>query len=118
MTGTFPPNVEAGIKDVSGTNGPAAQNNMNNNAGTAAAGGGQPYAMQSGPTKYAPMQKQPGTKITAKTASAQYPTSAVSIAKTILPTPVQQTTITQSGTQTVSSQENPVCHLKMAALAL
>lgn len=112
MTGTFPPGVEAGIKDISGTDGPESQNNVNENAAAGAAGAAGaatvPYAMQTGPTKYAPMQKQPGTKITAKTPSMLYPTSSVEIAKTHLPTPKQQTTITASGTFSVSSRENTV----------
>lgn len=113
MTGTFPPAVEAGIKDITGTGGPAAQNNVNNNANAGAAGaaGGfsVPYTLQTGLTKYAPMQGKPGTKITAKQASAQFPTSSVDLAKTFLPTPVQVTTVTQSGTYALAASiENTV----------
>ena len=116
MTGTFPPDVEAGIKDVSGTDGPAAQNNIQNagKPGAAGAGGGfsVDYTLQTGATKYAPMQGRPGTKISAKQASAQYPTSSVNIAKTFLPTPVQVTTMTQSGTYALASSiENTVCSI-------
>ena len=110
MTGTFPAAVEAGIKDIDGTDGPKAENNINENAPTdgGAAGGSVPYTQQDGPTKYAPMQRQPGTKITAKSPSMQYPTSSVNIAKTFLPTPKQVTTMTASGTYSVSSMENTV----------
>ena len=113
MTGTFPPTVEDGIKGVTGTGGPPTQNNINNNA-TAGAGGAAgasvAYTLQTGLTKYAPMQGKPGTKITANKASAQYPTSAVNLAKTFLPTPVQVTTVTQSGTYALASSiENTVC---------
>ena len=110
MTGTFPPNVKAGIQGVTGTSGPAAQNNVNNNAAGADVGDatGVPYTMQTGLTKYAPMQRIPPTKITAKAASAQFPTSQVVIAKTFLPTPKQVTTLTASGTFSVSSMENTV----------
>ena len=116
MTGTFPPKVEEGIKGVTGTGGPPTQNNVNNNAnagaGGAAGGFSVPYSLQTGLTKYAPMQGRPGTKITAKQASAQYPTSSVNLAKTFLPTPVQVTTMTMSGTYALASSiENTVCDI-------
>lgn len=112
MTGTFPPNVEAAIKSNTGTGGPATENNVKdsaNNANGAAGGQGTPYSLQTGLTKYAPMQRKPGTKITLKSASMQYPTSAYVIAKSPLPVPSQVTTITASVTYSVSSIENPVC---------
>ena len=59
MTGTFPPNVEAGIKAVSGTGGPPTKNNINNNVNAGAggaAGFSVPYTLQTGLTKYAPKQ--------------------------------------------------------------
>ena len=114
MTGTFPPNVQAGIKDIKGTDGPATENNVADNpdAANGASPGdgnfGQAYSMQTGMTRYAPMQKKPSKKITAKTASPQYPTSSYKIAKSALPTPKQVTTLTQSVTYSVSSIENPV----------
>lgn len=116
MTGTFPPNVETGIKGVTGTDGPASQNNVKDvaNAGGAGAAGGAsvPYTLQTGLTRYAPMQGKPGTKITAKQASAQYPTSSVDLAKTFLPTPVQVTTMTMSGTYALAASiENTVCDI-------
>lgn len=115
MTGTFPANVETGIKGVTGTGGPATENNVNSNAAAVPAAGkaGGPYAVtytaQTGLTKYAPMQGKPGTKITANKQNPQYPTSAVKIAKTFLPTPSQVTTMTVSATYSVSSKENTVC---------
>ena len=114
MTGTFPPNVQAGIKQIKGTDGPATENNVANNPDTGNGAGagdgqfGQAYSMQTGITRYAPMQKKPPKKITAKSASPQYPTSSYKIAKTALPTPKQVTTITQSVTYSVSSIENTV----------
>ena len=115
MTGTFPPNVEDGIKKVSGTDGPSTENNINNNAGAGAggaAGASVPYTLQTGLTKYAPMQGKPGTKITAGKASPLYPSSSVVVANTFLPTPVQVTTITMSGTYApAESIENTVCGL-------
>ena len=114
MTGTFPANVQAGLQTVTGTAGPSTQNNIDTNAQAVPADGqtGGPYAVaytaQTGLTKYAPMQKKPGTKITAKSPTPQYPTSSVDLAKTILPTPSQVTTMTVSATYSVSSRENTV----------
>jgi len=114
MTGSFPPNIKTGIKGVTGTGGPATQNNINPNAAAVPAAGkaGGPYAVtytaQTGLTKYAPMQGKPGTKITANKPTPQYPTSSVKIAKTFLPTPSQVTTMTVSATYSVSSRENTV----------
>ena len=116
MTGTFPANVQAGIKAVSGTNGPPTEKQVqaqqgNNNAGGAAGPAGAytvPYTMQTGPTKYAPMQGRPGTKITAANPTPQYPTSSVSLVTTFLPTPVQVTTMTMSQTASVESRANTV----------
>jgi len=112
MTGTFPPNVKDDISKATGTKGPDTVNNVKdgaNNANAGGGGGGTPYSLQTGLTKYAPMQRKPGTKITMKTASMQYPTSAFNIAKTALPTPSQVTTLTQSVTYSAQSIENPVC---------
>ncbi|MDI1488957.1 MAG: Cell wall synthesis protein kre9 precursor [Ramalina farinacea] len=115
MTGTFPPNVQAGIKDISGTDGPKPENNIVDAKDNPAAGANgatdAPYSMQTGLTKFAPMQRKPGTKITLKSASAQYPTTPYTIAKTALPTPKQVTTITASPTYTVASMENTAAAL-------
>ncbi|KAL8690792.1 MAG: hypothetical protein Q9218_003841 [Villophora microphyllina] len=97
MTGTFPPPIQASIAKISTTDGPPSSNQ----GAPAAAGGAQgdyavTYTAQTGLIKYAPMQIPPGTKITAKAASARYPTSSVPIAKTFLPTPKQTTTMTAS----------------------
>ena len=115
MTGVFPANVQAGIKAVSGTSGPPTekqvQGQQGNNAGGAAGPAGAytvPYTMQTGATKYAPMQGRPGTKITAASPKPQYPTSSVSIVSTFLPTPVQVTTMTMSQTASVESRANTV----------
>jgi len=114
MTGSFPPNVLAGLKTVSGTAGPATENNVAAANPGAGAGGPQgagfavPYTLQTGLTKYAPMQPQPPTKITAKNASPLWPTSSVTFAQTWLPRPSQVTTFTQSLTYSMSSRENTV----------
>jgi len=115
MTGTFPPNVQQGIAGVTGTGGPATENNVNNNNNAAAnAGAGGPYAVtytaQTGLTRYAPMRGKPGSKIAAKNPTPQYPTSSVKIATTKFPTPSQVTTHTVSATYKVADQENTVCN--------
>lgn len=68
-----------------------------------------PYPEQStGLTKYAPMGKRPGTTITAKSAPPVFPTSAFTVARTFLPIPTWQTTLTASQTFSTSGIENPV----------
>ncbi|KAG8531516.1 uncharacterized protein KY384_003145 [Bacidia gigantensis] len=110
MSGTFPPNVQQAVKSVTDTKGPETQNQIQDGANNAAAGNnglyGTPYSLQTGATKYAPMQKKPGTKITAKNPTMQYPTSSAKIAKTALPPPKQLTTMTQSVTYSAVSREN------------
>lgn len=114
MTGSFPPGVLTGLKTVSGTAGPATENNVAAKQPGAGAGGPQgagfavPYTLQTGLTKYAPMQPQPPTKITARNASPLWPTSGVTYAQTWLPRPSQVTTFTQSATYAVTSRENSV----------
>lgn len=114
MTGIFPANVIAGIRTVSGTAGPATENNVAQKQPAAAGGADQggvyavPYTLQTGLTRYAPMQPQPPTKITAQSATPLWPTSSVVIAVTWLPRPSQVTTSTQVPTFSVSSMENSV----------
>ncbi|KAF2260706.1 hypothetical protein CC78DRAFT_472153 [Lojkania enalia] len=110
MTGTFSDKVVKALKDVKGTDPPPSQDNTQDTdpADPAAEGDyGVEYTMQTGATRFAPMQPVPPTKITKKKATPLYPTSSVSIATTNLPIPKQQTTITQSQTFSVSSRENP-----------
>jgi len=124
MTGSFPPNVLTGLKTVTGTAGPATENNVAAANPGAGAGGPQgagfavPYTLQTGLTKYAPMQPLPPTKITAQNASPLWPTSAVTYAQTWLPRPSQVTTFTQSFTGSVSSMENTVSRFFGAMWAL
>ncbi|KAI5366489.1 hypothetical protein Slin14017_G041290 [Septoria linicola] len=110
LTGTSPDTAIAGAKSVTGTAGPDTQNQVANNAGAAVPADGDvfnmAYADQTGPTRYAPMQGIPPTKITAKNYTPLHPTSSFSIAKTFLPIAKIQTTITQSQTFSVSSMEN------------
>jgi len=111
MTGTFSAAVQAANLQVTGTTGPAAVNNV----AAAGAGGtasadegafGTPYNMQTGLTKYAPMQPVPPTAITATNTSPLWPTSSVVLASTFLPIASQVTTFTQANTFSVSSHAN------------
>ncbi|PUU80589.1 hypothetical protein B9Z19DRAFT_1079022 [Tuber borchii] len=65
-----------------------------------------PYTLQTGPTRYAPMQTQPGQSITATETRRQYPTSAYTIFTTRGPAPNIQTTVTQGWDYTLSSKIN------------
>jgi hypothetical protein len=117
MTGAFDPIIKAGVKDIDGTTGPAVVDTLakaggdpNKPAGPAPDGAYDvEYTMQTGLTRYAPMIPQPPTKITATNTKPMYPTSSVQIAKSHLPIPKVQTTVTQSQTFSVSSRENTVC---------
>ncbi|ODV59897.1 glycoprotein [Ascoidea rubescens DSM 1968] len=53
-----------------------------------------PYTLQTGRTRYAPMQTQPGSKVTATGWTRRFPTSAVTFYKTAKPSPVVYSTIT------------------------
>jgi len=103
MTGTFatPPNPNGDSSP------PAAQAPI---AVPAAGGAGGafavPYAQQTGPIRYAPMQPRPGTMITAKSYSMQFPTSAYSVYTTFAGLPNAQTTQTASPTYAVTSLVN------------
>lgn len=119
MTGSWTaPAAEADFKTVTGTAGPATQNNIagndgsnnNNNPAAGANNGayGVAYSLQTGLTKYAPMQPKPGSKITGKVTGPLYPTSSYFIATTFLPPAKQVTTSTQAITYSVSSRENTV----------
>lgn len=110
MTGTFPQNVIDGMKSVTGTDGPAKIDATNDAAPANPAEGdfGVAYTMQTGLTRFAPMQPVPPTAITKKEKTPLFPTSSVSVATAFLPTPKIQTTITQSQTFSVSSRENTV----------
>lgn len=65
-----------------------------------------PYGEQNGKAKFAPMQTQPGTKITATTWSRRYATSAVSFFTSLTATPVQHTTLTPGWSYYISSDYN------------
>ena len=111
MTGTFPSTVLDGLTDPSNTDGPPSQNQIAGQGNRPDADGSfaVPYTLQTGPTRYAPMQPQPMTKILANKATPLWPTSSVPIAKTWLP-PANgiKTTVTQSNTFSVASRPNDV----------
>jgi len=110
--GTFPPDVLKGLKTVKGTDGPPSVDGTVKGATSAAAPDAElfdvEYPMQTGATRYAPMQPVPGTKVTKKGAIPQYPTSSFDIAKSHLPIPTIATTVTQSQTHKASSIANTV----------
>jgi hypothetical protein len=110
MTGSFPASVVTGLQSVTGTDGPPAVNQVAAPATAAAGAAGfdVPYQLQSGLTKYAPMQPVPPTKITAVNTSPQYPSSSVVLATTFLPIASIVTTLTQPNTFAVSSHPNTV----------
>ncbi|KAK5062031.1 Cell wall synthesis protein kre9 precursor, partial [Cryomyces antarcticus] len=112
MTGVFPPNVIAGLATVTGTDGPPTVDAIANApaaggaAGAAPAAYTVPYNLQTGLTRYAPMQPVPPTKITKKKPTPLFPTSAYTIATTWMARPTMVTTLTLSRTFSVSSREN------------
>ncbi|TVY43680.1 Cell wall synthesis protein [Lachnellula subtilissima] len=111
MTGTFAAAVITANAAVTDTSPPATKNNVVN-AGSAASGTqaegnfGIAYTLQTGLTKYAPMQPVPPTAITKTATVPLNPTSAVQFATTFLATPSQITTLTESQTFSVSSHAN------------
>jgi hypothetical protein len=109
--GKFKDIVLTGMKTVKGNAGPPSVDATTKNGAPVAPDAelfDVDYAMQTGPTRYAPMQPIPGTKVTKKDAKPQYPTSSVPIAKSHLPIPTIETTVTQSQTHKVSSVANTV----------
>lgn len=117
MTGTFPANVKTGAKSVTGTSGPARINAVAGAGNTPPAEGvaasfALPWAAQSGPIRYAPMQKYPPTRITAKTKTPLNPTSPYTVATTYLPPPTVISTQTLPVTASFSQFENTVGSIK------
>ncbi|KAF8540821.1 cell wall synthesis protein KRE9/KNH1-domain-containing protein [Trichophaea hybrida] len=108
MTGTFLP--AAVVEQKKGDISPPQSQDTTKNSAAPADGGKEeakvPYTMQTGPTRYAPIQTQPGHKITAQTRSRMFPTSAYTVFKTKGSNPVVQTTITMSWDYKVTSLEN------------
>jgi hypothetical protein len=117
--GIITPAVKSAVADVSDTKGPPTVDTTGKNAATTT-GPVDPdvfnvqYTMQTGLTRYAPMQPVPPKKITETNTKPLYPTSSVVIAKSRLPIPSVQTTLTASQTYSVSSMENTVRCLQLA----
>jgi hypothetical protein len=111
MTGTFPELVQYGLSLTANHTSESHQDLKMRKRQIAAAKDvyDVPYPEQSkGLTKYAPMGKRPSTTITAKSGPPQFPTSTFSVARTFLPIPTWQTTLTASRTWADSLIENPV----------
>jgi hypothetical protein len=118
MDGSFPPAVTAGLKTVTGTAGPPTENNIQapqvGGGGSVAAGGAQygtPYTLQTGAIRYAPMPPMPQSKITAKNASPQWPTSAYTVYAAQQGSPNAISTNTAPQTFSTISVENTVSRL-------
>lgn len=118
MAGTFPAAIESDLSSISGTSGPRPVNvqvdeRQEVQQGAGAQGGlyAIPYPQQTGLTRYAPMQKIPGTKITATNTAPLYPSSSVVLATTFLPNPTVVTTFTEIQTFVVASYQNTVSFL-------
>jgi hypothetical protein len=109
MTGTFNTDIQTALKTVKGTDSPARIDATSETVETPDDEVyGVEYTMQTGATRYAPMQALPPTKITKKDTQPLHPTSSVSMATAPLPNPKQQTTLTQSQTFSIKSVANTV----------
>lgn len=114
MSGTFSSKIRAGLASVDGMDGPVSDNGHDELRKRQAAAGTALYDVPYGeqtelPTKYAPMAKLPGTKITKSSATPLFPTSDYVLATTFLPIPTVVQTLTQSQTFSTKSMENTVC---------
>lgn len=117
MAGTFPAAIESDLASISGTSGPSPVNvqvderqdqRQEEQQGAGAGPYAIPYLQQTGLTRYAPMQKIPGTKITATNTAPLYAHSSVVLASTYLPRPTVVTTFTESQTFVAASHPNTV----------
>lgn len=93
---------------------PGAETVATKNQNTGAGGGMDisrsftvPYTAQTGATRYAPMQLQPGTTVSATSWTRQFATSAVTWYSTLATGPLaQQTTVTAGWSYTINSDFN------------
>ncbi|GMG39620.1 unnamed protein product [Ambrosiozyma monospora] len=100
-----------GSKAASGSGDPPDSEVSDSSGGTTAsdisASFTVPYTAQTGKTRYAPMQTQPGSTVTATTWSRKFDTSSVSYYYTsISPSPVVHSTVTPGWSYTMSSVIN------------
>ncbi|KOG98448.1 Kre9p [Saccharomyces eubayanus] len=72
-----------------------------------------PYTKQTGTSRFAPMQMQPMTKVTATTWTRKYATSAVTYFSTFGKLPQQETTLTPGWSYSISSGVNYATHAAM-----
>lgn len=102
MTGTYAPSG-------SGSS-PSGEYSSGENAAEAASASSASFSLtytaQTGKTRYAPMQMQPGSTVTVTTWSRRFPTSAVTFYSTAQPSPVVRSTITPGWSYTMSSFVN------------
>ena len=68
-----------------------------------------PYQEQTGPTRYAPLAKKPGTAVATSAPTPQFPPSPYKIATAYMKAPTVLTTLTASSTRSVTMMENTVC---------
>ena len=66
----------------------------------------RPYTMQTGVSRFAPMQMQPQSAVTAQTWTRKFPTSSVSLYSTLRKSPDKLTTITPGWSYTLPSDYN------------
>jgi hypothetical protein len=117
MMGNFPAIIQSDLASISATKGPRPVN-VQVGEKQAVPGGQEasfaiPYGLQTGLTKYAPMQQVPVTKIAATNTAPLYPSSSAVLASTYLPSPSVLTTFTQSQTFVAASHPNTVSLLKI-----
>lgn len=104
MTGSFVPSVgvnllppDAQTSLTGGTNTPLSIDSRSFTV---------PYYLQTGRTRYAPMQLQPGTHVTQTTWTRQFPTSAVTYFSVPMSTLAQLSTLTPGWSYTLTSAVN------------
>lgn len=94
------------LLSVAGQDGPDAQTQLNRVAAYASALFTVPYEMQTGRTKFAPMQSQPGTVVTHTMYSTRHRTSAYTPFTSLSPSPNAYSTVTPGWDYVVTSLPN------------
>lgn len=107
MTGSYEPSVGS-VSDPPSGQTSIAQDGQTAVASIDSKSFSVSYTLQTGLTRYAPMQLQPGTSVTKNKSSwsRKYATSAVSYFTSIRPSPSQLSTITPGWSYTMSSAVN------------
>ncbi|KKK13859.1 hypothetical protein ARAM_001536 [Aspergillus rambellii] len=101
MTGSFPPRLQATKSDFSTDTEDILQKRR-----VVVDPFTVPYSLQTGPTRYAPMAKRPGTAIATTSPVPQYPASPYNIATHYLEPATVLTTLTATDTRTLIDMEN------------